>query len=141
MAPSAEQAFERAGQGEGVIGWKLDRGERRELLERFPPTYPNVDADHITLRTQASDGAQLPQENAAEIIGRADDGRGVEVMVVRVAGTSHRPDGGTYHITWSLQDGRQARESNDVIAALGWVALDEPVAIGLQPDRWPRSSR
>ena len=141
MAPSAEQAFERAGQGEGVIGWKLDRGERSALLERFPPIYPNVDADHVTLRTQASDDARLPQENAAELIGRADDGRGVEAMVVKIAGTSDRPDGGTYHITWSLQPGRLAKESNDVIAALGWIALEEPVGVSLQPSRWPRSSK
>ena len=141
MAPTAELAFERAGQGESVIGWKLDRGERAALLERFPPRYRNVDADHVTLRTGASDDAPLPQENEAEMIGRADDGRGVEAMVVRIAGTTDRPDGGTYHITWSLEEGRLARESNAVIAEQGWVDLDEPVRIKLQPERWPRTAK
>lgn len=141
MAPSAEQASEGAGTGEAVIGWKLDRAERRELLERFPPRYRNVDADHVTLRTGASDDAALPQENEAELIGRADDGRGVEAMVVRIAGTSERPDGGTYHITWSLEPGRLAKESNDVIAEQGWVDLDERVPVSLQPSRWPRTSK
>ena len=141
MAPTAEIAFARAGEGETVIGWKLDRGDRETLLERFPPRYRNVDADHVTLRTGASDDAPLAQENRAEIIGRSDDGRGVEAMVVRVAGTTERPDGGTYHITWSLEDGRQARESNDVIAEQGWVDLDEAVPIGLQASRWERSSK
>ena len=138
MAPAAEIASAKAGKGDAVIGWKLDRGERDTLLERFPPTYPNVDADHVTLRTGAGLRAALPQENEAEIVGRADDGRGVECMVVRIAGTTDRPDGGTYHITWSLRDGREARESNDVIAAQGWVALDAPVPIALQPSRWAR---
>lgn len=141
MAPSATIAFESAGEGESVIGWKLDRAERAALLERFPPLYPNVDCDHVTLRTQAKGDAQLPQENAGEIIGRADDGRGVEAMVVRIGGTSERPDGGTFHITWSLKPGRLAKESNDVIAAQGWADLDEAVPIRLQPERWPRSSK
>ena len=31
-----------------------------------------------------------------------------------------RPDGSTYHITWSLGPGRKARESNDVLRDQGW---------------------
>ena len=137
MAPSAEKASADAGKGEAVIGWKLDRRQRGELLERFPPTYANVDADHVTLRTEAKDSAALPQENAAEIVGRSDDGRGVEAMVVRIAGTTDRPDGGTYHITWSLQEGRLAKESNDVIAEQGWERFDLPMPVRLEPARWP----
>jgi hypothetical protein len=137
MAPSAQEAAAQAGSGDGTIGWKLDRGERAKLLERFPPRYRNADADHVTLRTKAARDAPLPQENAGEMIGRADDGRGVEAMVVRIAGTTDRPGGGTYHITWSLDDGRRAQESNDVLAAQGWVELGEPVPVTLQPARWP----
>jgi hypothetical protein len=137
MAPSAEQAAARAGGGDGTIGWKLDRGERAELLERFPPKYRNQVADHVTLAGKAGQDSALPQENEGEIIGRADEGRGVEAMVVRIAGTSDRPDGSIYHITWSLEDGRRAKESNDVIAAQGWVELEEPVPVTLRPARWP----
>jgi hypothetical protein len=137
MAPSAEQAAAKADGGGGVIGWMLDRRERAELLERFPPKYRNQIADHVTLAVKAAKDAPLPQENEGEIIGRADDGRGVEAMVVRIAGTSDRPDGSIYHITWSLEDGRRAKESNDVIAAQGWVEMDEPVPVTLQPARWP----
>ena len=32
-----------------VIGWKLDKGEREQLLARFPPRYPEAVADHVTL--------------------------------------------------------------------------------------------
>ena len=138
MAPSAEIASAKAGKGDAVIGWKLDRGERDLLLTRFPPLYPNVDADHVTLRTGAGYRAALPEENEAEMIGRADDGRGVECMVVRIAGSTGRPGGGIYHITWSLRDGREAKESNDVIAEQGWVDLDAPVRIALKPSRWAR---
>ena len=137
MAPSAQEASARAGKGESVTGWKLDRGERAELLKRFPPRYRNADADHVTLRTKAARDAPLPQEDRGEIVGRADDGKGLEAMAVRIGGTTDRPDGSIYHITWSLEDGRQARESNDVLAAQGWVDLDEPVPVTLRPARWP----
>lgn len=32
-----------------IIGWKLDRRERAQLLVRFPPHWPDVIADHVTL--------------------------------------------------------------------------------------------
>lgn len=122
--------------GTGVIGWKLDRGERDALLRRFPPKYRNVDADHVTLATETAPDAALPQENEGEIVGRADDGS-LEAMAVRIDGTTDRPDGSIYHITWSLEDGRDAVQSNDVLAAQGFVPLEEPVRITLHPNRWP----
>ncbi len=72
----------------------------------------------------------------AEVVGRADDESGVEAMVVAIDGTTDRPDGSTYHITWSLGDGRRARESNDVIRERGWQKLDQPIPIKLQPGRF-----
>ena len=140
MAPSAQQASARAGSGDAVIGWKLDRDQRKELLQQFPPAYSEVDADHVTLRTGAADGAALPDEDIGEIVGRVDDGRGVEAMVVAIGGTTGRPDGSVYHITWSLEPGREARESNDVLAAIEWTAFDLPMPVKLRPERWPRGS-
>jgi hypothetical protein len=48
-------------------------------------------------------------------------------------GTTDRPDGSTYHITWSLSPGRRAKESNDVIAKLGWEPLELPMPVKLDP--------
>jgi hypothetical protein len=118
-----------------VIGWSVDRGERDELLARFPPRYAQPVADHVTLEGGARD-KPLPPEVEAMIIGRADDGKGVEAMVVALDGTSDRPDGSTFHITWSLDPGRQAKESNDVIRDRGWSALDDPVAVTVTPARF-----
>lgn len=120
-----------------VIGWKLDPDQRAELLRIFPPRYANAVADHVTLQAGASPDAPLPPKVDAEIVGCADDGEGVEAMVVRLGGGTDRPDGSTFHITWSLADGRHARESNDVIAACGWVAFDPPMPVLLRPARWP----
>ena len=140
MAPSAQQAAALAGEGDSVIGWKLDREQRKELLQQFPPRYGEVDADHVTLRTRSADDSPLPEETLGEIVGRADDGRGVEAMVVAIGGTTDRPDGSTYHITWSLEPGREAQESNDVLASRDWVKFDLPMPVKLAPERWPRGS-
>jgi hypothetical protein len=136
MAISAHDAVKTAGSGTIVIGWKLDREQRKELLQQFPPQFPNVVADHVTLRPRASATAPLPGEQHGEIIGRVSDGKGVEAMVVRINGTSDRPGGGTYHITWSLGDGRRAKESNDVLAAQAWEPYDLPMPVKLEPARF-----
>jgi len=120
-----------------VIGWKLERTEREALLKRFAPTWPDVIADHVTLRRAPAD-EPLPLECSARIVGWVDDGEGLQALVVELDGTTDRPDGSTYHITWSLdrERGRRAVQSNEVLARLGWTALSEPVPILLEPARW-----
>jgi hypothetical protein len=115
-----------------VSGWKLDRTERDALLARFAPCHARPIADHVTLKVGVPARSPAPPDTQGEIVGRADDGAGVEAMVVRIGGTTDRPGGGTYHITWSLAAGRTARESNDVIAARGWTPVDPPVPVALQ---------
>jgi hypothetical protein len=119
-----------------VIGWKLPGEERQRLLGRFPPAYDNVVADHVTLRVGATPSTPLPRAVEAQVLGRADDGRSLECLVVALDGTTDRPDGSTYHITWSLGPGRKARESNDVLREHGWSRLDAPIAITLVPARF-----
>jgi hypothetical protein len=117
-----------------IVGWKLDRSDREALLRRFPPTYAEAVADHVTYGRVPL--GQLPSHHDAELIGRADDGAGVEVMVVSLGGSRERPTGGTYHITWSLGPRREAVESNAVIAAHGWEPIDEPARVRLRPASW-----
>jgi len=54
---------------------------------------------------------------------------------VELDGTTDRPDGSTYHITWSLGPGREARESNDVLRDLGWKHVT-PIPVELEPARF-----
>lgn len=136
MTPSPQEAAAQAGRGDKVTGWKLDRDQRRELLQQFPPRYRNVVADHVTLQARAADDAPLPRETEGEIVGRAGDGKGVEAMIVSIGGTTDRPDGGTYHITWSLEEGRRACESNDVLAREPWSMFDLPMPVTLHPERF-----
>ena len=120
-----------------VIGWKLDRGERELLLRRFPARYNDSDADHVTLRTDAANDS-LPKPVEAAIVGHADDGDSLECMVVTVDGTTDRPDGSTFHITWSLDKskGRKARENNDLLKERGWKPLDRAIPISIEPARF-----
>jgi hypothetical protein len=120
-----------------VIGWKLDEIERAELLERFPPHWPDVIADHVTLDAEVPEDHALPTETAGAIMGGIDDGEGLQAMVVAISGTTDRPDGSTYHITWSLDRarGRRAVESKKVIVERGYAPLDDPVPIRLVPAR------
>ena len=118
-----------------VIGWTLDEAERADLLEQYPPRFAKVVAHHVTLATDAED-RDLPDAVRAEIVGRTDDEQGVEAMVVTIDGDTARPDGSTFHITWSLGEGRRARESNDVLRERGWQKLDKPIPITLTPARF-----
>ena len=122
--------------GDPILGWKLDLEDRERLLERFPPAYPETVADHVTWGRK-SKAPPMPPAGTAVVIGRADDSEGVEALVVEVGGTSRRWDGGTFHSTWSLGAGREAKESNDVIAARGWEQAEGRPAAALTAAEWP----
>lgn len=115
------------------VGWKLDTRARELLLQTHPPRWPVPIADHVTLP-----GAEdLPAPAHIVIVGETDDGAGVQALVVTVDGTSKRPDGDTYHVTWSLDRarGRRAVESNAVIARCGWHAV-QAAEVATVPARW-----
>jgi hypothetical protein len=113
-------------------GWMVDPDQRPLLLARFPARYPQVVAHHVTLKF-GDRAASPPGEVEAEIVGEADDRAGVQALVVAIDGSPKRPDGGTFHITWSLGPGREAKESNEVIAERGWRRLNQAAAVRLIP--------
>lgn len=120
-----------------VIGWKLPQIERELLLGRFPPRYENVLADHVTLRSGATSNTPLPgKPGGSNVVGRADDGHSLECLVVEIDGTTDRPDGSTYHITWSLGPGRHARQSNDLLRDRCWGYIEKPIPVELVPARF-----
>lgn len=119
-----------------AIGWLVDESERAALLGRFPPIYEKTVAHHVTLESGATDDAPMPPPATAQIVGEAHDGKGVQALVVELNGETERPDGSTFHITWSLAEGRQAKESNAVIRDHGWTPLTR-TPVTLRPGRWP----
>jgi hypothetical protein len=121
--------------GSAVVGWKLPRRDREELLQAFPSHYRTTVADHVTLAARVAAQTPTPNDVDALLVGHIDDGHGVEALVVEIDGSSERPGGGTWHITWSLADGRRAKESNDVLARQGWSKFGKPVPIRLSGAR------
>ncbi len=116
-----------------IAGWLLHPADRDRLLTAFPPTYSKVVAHHVTLRAGVKKDFPLPTQTEGWVVGFADDGDGVQALVVEIGSTTRRPDGSTYHITWSLADGRRAVESNDVIRERGWTVTAERHRVRLQP--------
>lgn|SRR5690606_22434467 len=116
-----------------TLGWKLDQCERAELLKQFPPTWPDVIADHVTYEPGSPEEPSPVHDTTARIVGHADDGDGVQALVVSINGRVDRPDGSTWHITWSIDRGRGRHpvDSNDVLRRLGWRAIDTPVSVHL----------
>ena len=116
-----------------VFGWVLDREDRARLLEAFAPRYPDAVADHVTLG-HGDPGDPLPQPAACDLIGYVDDGAGLEAMVARIDGSWDRPDGGTFHVTWSLDRaaGRRAVRlavHPRAVACLPWAHADSRVEL------------
>ncbi len=122
--------------GQTVVGWKLDTDCRDELIQSVTPRYRKTVADHVTLAAKVAADTPLPDPITATAVGHADDGKGVEALVVEIEGETDRPGGSTYHITWSLEPGRKAVESNDVIARCGWQPLPVPGPLRLTPARF-----
>jgi hypothetical protein len=116
-------------------GWLLSDSERSRLLALIPGKYPDVIAHHITLEHGSPKKLILPPDVSAVIVGYADDGVGVEAIIVRIDGTTTRPTGGVYHITWSLDRaaGAKPADSNRVITLNGWVPLVTTVPITVEP--------
>lgn len=120
----------------GYVGWELPRDDRARLLAAIPPAYPRIIAHHVTLAFGVGPDHPLPKEKAGEIVGIADDGQGLQALVVAIGGRTDRPGGGTYHVTWSLGPGRRPVESNDLLRDRGWTARP-PVPVALLPRFFP----
>jgi hypothetical protein len=114
----------------------LTEADREQLLAAFPPEFPDLIAHHITYEFGVSKNSPPPP--AAEsvmVVGRAiDPVMGVEALVVEIDGTTLRPDGRAYHITWSLdrEQGARPAHSNALIEEFGYMRVP-PVRISPVP--------
>ena len=106
--------------------------DRERLLAAFPPAYARVVARQVALEGEEAPDFPLPGEAEGFVVGVADDGAGVQALVVEIGGTARRPDGSAFHIAWSLGPGRKAAESNDVIRGRGWTATERRYRVRLR---------
>lgn len=115
--------------------WCLTEYQKDMLMRIFSPAYPDVIAHHVTCEIGSQDSLEVPEPAKIEIIGVADDGVGVQALVVTVNGNTERPNGGIYHITWSIDRaaGRTPKDSNTVISKNGWTPLVLTTSVETHP--------
>lgn len=109
------------------LAYEISHQIREELAERFPPQFPDFIGHHITKVFGVMESA-FPEETVeVSIIGYVAEA-GLEALVVAINGSTKRPDGKPYHITWSLDRalGKAPKMSNDLIEREDWVVLQKP---------------
>jgi hypothetical protein len=109
---------------------------RNQLLEKFPPKYPNVICHHITVKYPAPADAPLPEApSSVTVIGYIDDHKGLETLLVSVDGDTKRPDGKVFHITHSLNSmlGYKPVDSNTLIKESKNIVPVDPFTIEVTP--------
>jgi len=110
------------------VAYVLDKDSRDTLLKAFPPKFPDVIAEHVTVRFGVSEaGAQnfpLGEVKEIDVIAYCCD-ESLECVAVWVGEDGTRPDGKQYHITLSLDRsaGRKPAHSNDVLKSVAPVPL------------------
>lgn len=116
----------------------MPESERDRLLGVFTPLFPDVIADHVTLAFGVPETHPLPTAEQGRVVGFATDGMKVEALVVEIDGTTRRPDGKVFHITWSIDrsKGGKPYQSNEAIRTGTRADLDQPIAIRLEPRRF-----
>jgi hypothetical protein len=86
------------------------------LLENLPATFRKVFAHHVTYEFGIPEKLP-PIASTVNVIATASNDR-IQVAIVEVRGSTVRPDGGTFHITISLDPtlGTKPVDSNKLIA-------------------------
>lgn len=106
-------------------GWTLEPACRARLLALFPPRYGQVLATCVTRSRDTGPGNRPPPDIFhARVVGHADDGDGLEALVVAIEGSTDRPDGGTWAIPWSRDPRRDEGECDAMLAAQPWRPRD-----------------
>lgn len=109
----------------GYTGWEISGHARSALASQFPPRFSDFIGHHITHQFPAKSDTPLPEASNIEVVGYGWDEAGLEALVIAVDGSTTRPDGRIYHVTWSLdrEAGFKPKDSNRVLAS-GWTAVN-----------------
>lgn len=103
-----------------TICYELDAESKSKLMEMFPPKYPVAKYDHVTIAMGNIDSKQPEPAQSVEVVGIANDGNGIEVLIVHVDGAAVRPkDQKPWHITASFDPSKNAPAAFDVFAKPG----------------------
>jgi len=119
----------------GYQAFELSEESRNHLAGIFPPKFPEFIGHHITYAFGVMSTDPLPEASNLQVVGYACDSKGIEALIVSVDGSTDRPDGKTFHITWSLDRsaGFKPVNSNDLIANNGWNRIRGSINITAKP--------
>lgn len=108
----------------------VDGGDRERLAQKFPPKFPDFIGHHITHRFGIRPNDSYGEQMVVHLVGYACNDTGLEAFVVSVNGNTTRPDGKTYHLTWSLDrtKGFKPVDSGDLVRGK-WQSIDPPIPI------------
>jgi hypothetical protein len=114
----------------GYQALELSQASRIQLAQMFPAKFGDFIGHHITYAFGVKSDVPLPEVQNIEVVGYAVDPQGIEALVVSVNGTTVRPDGKTFHITWSLDRdaGFKPVHSNDLVSK-GWTKVQKVINI------------
>lgn len=102
----------------------VDQTNRDTLRKKFPPKYSKSIGNHVTISHGVPKDTQVPSPAQLKVIGYVDSEDGLEALIVSVNGSSTRPDGKTYHITWSLDPEKYSpKDSNELIRQKRYTIL------------------
>lgn len=83
-------------------GYLLSQDSRDKLRKIFPPKNSTWLGHHITETFGVpSDHPEPETPSRVQVVGYAES-EGLEGLLVSIDGTTERPNGGKYHITWSI---------------------------------------
>ena len=117
----------------GYTGYELTDSARWELMAHIEPIHPDVIAHHVTHEYGVYESLP-PDTNTVRVTAMASNDT-VQAAIVKVNGTTQRPDGKFYHITISIDRAAGAKpvDSNALIAdSKNWVAVD-PFNLAVMP--------
>ena len=96
------------------------------LHQEYPPSFREVAGKHITVQFGVPSDHPLAEAERFAIVGHGTDGA-IEAFVVEVDGSTQRPDGKLYHLTWSYDPAtRKAKDSGAMLAKYGFRRV-EPI--------------
>lgn len=118
-------------------GYRLPEKSKNILLGHIMPIHKHIVSHHVTHVYGVEAGALPPYADKVMVTHHAYDDR-VQAVVVEVNGDHTRPNGETYHITVSVNDGAKHVMSNDLLAdRTNWAPLITPFELDVEPMFFP----
>jgi hypothetical protein len=113
----------------GYEAFVISDQTREMLAQHFPPAFPEWVGHHITNRfgVQREGGRPFGHIFQFSVVGfvRVD---GLEALVIARSGSTVRLDGGTYHLTWSLDRSKGFKPSmSNTLLQNGYTRIPHPI--------------